>query len=187
VTLSASYKWQKREASVAAASNGATEALRKDCVMERISPMNRSGARNGLLALLIAATLAATGCAKSDTGSQSNAAPTAAATIAAAVATNDLMAKLPVYPGAASAASQELTVSGKHVQEHVYTTRDSFDKVYAWYQTALPPKSEISHDAAQSQESADFSMSGSAKQQTVSIVRTGGVEVTNITLTVTSE
>jgi len=97
------------------------------------------------------------------------------------------MAKLPVYPGAALAASNTGTISGKHVVLQVYTTRDPFDKVYAWYQGALPAHSETSHDTSQSQESALFTLSGGTKQQSVSILKTGGVEVVNITLTTTGE
>jgi hypothetical protein len=137
--------------------------------------------------LLFALTAVLTGCSKSDSGGQTNANPTAAQTVGVAVATNDLMAKLPVYPGAASAAIENTTVSGKHVQAHTYTTPDSFDKVYKWYQAALPAKSETSHDSSQNQSTAEFTMSGGTTQQNVSILRTGGVEVTNITLTVTKE
>jgi hypothetical protein len=137
--------------------------------------------------LIVVSTLIAIGCAKSDSGNQSNANPSAAPTVAAAVATNDLMAKLPVYPGATTAVSQNTVVSGKRVQTHVYTTLDSFDKVYKWYQAALPAKSETAHESSQSQDTAEFLLSGGTKQQSVSIVKTGGVEVTNITLTVTSE
>jgi hypothetical protein len=139
--------------------------------------------RAGALVLLIAWSLLASGCTKSDSGKQSGAAPTATA----AVATNDLMAKLPVYPSAAQAATQTATVSGKNVVSTVYTTRDPFDKVYAWYQNALPANSQTAHDTTQSQESADFTLSGGTTQQTVSILKTSGVEVTNITLTVTTQ
>jgi hypothetical protein len=51
----------------------------------------------------------------------------------------------------------------------------------------LPAKSETAHDSSQSQETAEFLLSGGTRQQSVSIVKSGGVEVTNITLTVTSE
>ena len=73
------------------------------------------------------------------------------------------------------------------MQQQIYTTPDSFDKVYKWYQAALPAKSETAHDISQSQESAVFTMSGGTTQQSVSILKTGGVEVINITLTVTKE
>jgi len=62
-----------------------------------------------------------------------------------------------------------------------------FDKAYAWYKAALPANSQTAHDTSQSQESAIFTLSGGATQQSVSILKTGGVEVTNIALTVTSE
>ncbi len=79
------------------------------------------------------------------------------------------------------------TISGKHVVLQVYTTRDSFDKVYTWYQGALPAHSETSHNTSQSQESAVFTLSGGTKQQSVSILKTGGVEVVNISLSTTGE
>ena len=102
-------------------------------------------------------------------------------------ATNDLMVKLPVYPGAALATSQTGTIAGKHVVAQAYTTRDPFDKVYKWYQAAMPAHSETSHDTSQSQESAVFTLTGGTKQQSVSILKTGGVEVVNISLTVTGQ
>jgi len=155
--------------------------------MSRRSQTDYFGAHGGLLVLLIAGSLVALGCAKSESGNQSRAVPSAAPMATGAAATNDLMAKLPVYPGAASAAAQTATVSGKHVVSQVYTTGDSFDQVYKWYQGALPAHSETSHETSQSQESAVFTLSGGTTQQSVSILKTGGVEVTNITLTVTGE
>lgn len=139
------------------------------------------------LVLLIACSLIAFGCAKSDSGKQSATAPSATPMAAATPAANDLMAKLPVYPGSALAASQAGTIAGKHVMVQQYTTRDPFDKVYKWYQAAMPAHSETSHDTSQSQESAVFTLTGGAKQQSVSVLKTGGVEVTNITLTLTGE
>lgn len=156
--------------------------------MSRRSQTDYSSARSGILVLLVVWSLVASGCAKSDSGNQSGAISSAAPTAAgagAAVATNDLMAKLPVYPGAKLAAAQRPTVAGKHVVSDVYTTPDSFDKVYKWYQSALPAKSETSHEESQTEDSAVFSLSGGTTQQSVSILKTGGVEVTNITLTVT--
>jgi hypothetical protein len=95
------------------------------------------------------------------------------------------MAKLPVYPGAASSALEQGIISGKKVESQVYTTSDSFDKVYKWYQAAMPAQSETSHEASQSQESAVFTVSSGTTQQSVSLLKTAGVEVINITLTVT--
>ncbi|HME81414.1 MAG TPA: hypothetical protein VKF82_05010 [Candidatus Eremiobacteraceae bacterium] len=139
-----------------------------------------------MLVTLIAWSLLASGCTKSDSGKQSSAVPSATPGTAATVATNDLMPKLPVYPGATAAtAPQTATVAGKQVVSQVYTTSDPFDKVYKWYQGALPAHSETSHDTSESQESAVFTLSGGAKQQTVSLLKTGGVEVVNITLTAT--
>jgi len=142
--------------------------------------------RSAMLVTLIAWSLLASGCTKSDSGKQSSAVPSATPGTAATVATNDLMPKLPVYPGATAAtAPQTATVAGKQVVSQVYTTSDPFDKVYKWYQGALPAHSETSHDTSESQESAVFTLSGGAKQQTVSLLKTGGVEVVNITLTAT--
>lgn len=143
--------------------------------------------RSYVVVLLIAWSLAVVGCAKSNSANQSSAAPSAAPTAAGAVAVNDLMVKLPVYPGAVpvNTTAETATIAGKQVVSQVYTTHDSFDKVYAWYQTALPAHSETAHETSQTQQSALFTLSGGAKQQTVSIVSTSGVEVVNITLTVT--
>jgi hypothetical protein len=139
-----------------------------------------------MLVLFVACSLVASGCAKSGSGNQSSASPSAATTVAAAT-TDNLMAKLPVYPGAALAMSNTGTIAGKHVVLQVYTTRDPFDKVYAWYQTAMPAHSQTAHDTAAMQESAVFTLSGGTKQQTVSILKTGGVEVVNISLATTGE
>ncbi len=156
--------------------------------MSRRSPTGHFAVRGGMLVLLIAWSLVALGCAKSDSGKQSSAVPSATPMTAGAAATNNLMTKLPVYPGATPAtAAQTGTIAGKHVVMQVYTTPDTFEKVYKWYQSALPAHSETSHDTSQSQESAVFTLSGGTKQQSVSILKTGGVEVVNITLTVTGE
>ena len=155
--------------------------------MSRRFPTDTFGVRASVLVLLIAWSLVTFGCAKNQKQSSESPSAAPAATVAAAPATDDLMAKLPVYPGAALAASNTGTISGKHVVLQVYTTRDPFDKVYAWYQGALPAHSETSHDTSQSQESALFTLSGGTKQQSVSILKTGGVEVVNITLTTTGE
>lgn len=140
-----------------------------------------------MLALVMVWSLAAVGCAKSDAGKQSSALSTTAPTAVSSSATGHLLAKLPVYPGAKLAAAQTPTVAGEHVVSNVYTTSDSFSKVYKWYQAALPAQSETSHEEAQTEESAEFTLSGGTKKQTVSILKTGGVEVTNITLTVTTK
>jgi hypothetical protein len=155
--------------------------------MSRRSPADYFGARGRVLVLLIAWSLLALGCAKSDSGKHASAIPSGAPTAAGAVATDNLMTKLPVYPGAVLAASPTATVPGKRVVSQVYTTPDPFDKVYKWYQAALPANSQTSHETSQSQESAEFTLSGGTTQQSVSILKTGGVEVTNITLTVTTE
>jgi hypothetical protein len=137
--------------------------------------------------LLIAYTAVVMGCSKNDSANQSSANPSATPTVAAGVATNDLMAKLPVYPGATLAVSQNTTVSGKHFQTHAYTTPDPFDKVYKRYQAALPANSKTSHESSSSQDAAVFVLTSGTTQQTVTVVRTGGVEVTNINLLVTNE
>lgn len=155
--------------------------------MSRRSPMDYFGARGCMLVLLVAWSVVAFGCAKGDSAKHSSLAASATPVAAGAGATNNLMTKLPVYPGAALATSNTGTISGKHAELQVYTTRDPFDKVYKWYQAALPATSQTAHDTSQSQESAVFTLSGGTKQQSVSILKTEGVEVTNITLTVTSE
>ncbi len=138
--------------------------------------------------VLVIAWLVASGCAKNNSGNQSSQGPSPASTAAAAAATNDLMATLPVYPGAAVATQPQTNViSGKHVVSQVYTTSDSFDKVHTWYQGALPAHSETSHETSTNEESAVFTLSGGTTQQTVSLLKTGGVEVVNITLTTTSQ
>ena len=156
-------------------------------MISRRSSAGYRGARGAVLVLLVASSLAAWGCTKGDSGKRSGAGPSAAPTATVAVATNDLVAKLPVYSGAALATTSTGTISGKHVALQVYTTKDPFDQVYKWYQNALPAHSETSHDTSQSQESAVFTLSGGTTQQSVSILKTEGVEVVNITLTVASQ
>jgi hypothetical protein len=156
--------------------------------------MNRSlravnfGAQGRAVILLIALSLVSAGCAKNDTANQTSTTSTGAPMSAATTATGStvLMTKLPVYPGATLAAAETPTVNGKHVVSDVYITKDPFDKVYAWYQNALPAHAETGHEKDQSQESADFMMAAGTTQQSVSILKTGGVEVTNITLAVTT-
>jgi hypothetical protein len=158
---------------------------REDVMMSRRSSASHVGAHANVLVFLLAWSLVASGCSKGGSANQSSATSSAAPTAAATVATNDLMAKLPVYPGASKATDSTGTVAGKRVVQQVWTTPDPFDKVYAWYQTALPANSQTAHDTTQMQESAVFTLSGGTTQQTVSILKTSGVEVTNITLTVT--
>ena len=158
--------------------------------MNRQSPSDQFGAHGRMLVLLIACTLVGTGCAKNDSANQSSAIPSSAPTTAGSSgtgATGELMTKLPVYPGASSTAPITAIVSGKHVVSQAYTTADSFDKVYKWYQAALPAHSETSHEASTSEDSALFTLSGGTTTQRVWILKTGGVEVTNINLTVTKE
>jgi hypothetical protein len=140
----------------------------------------------GVIVLLMSLSLVAFGCAKSDSAKQSSTAASAAPTVAAAGTTATVMPKLPVYPGASLATSNTGTISGKTATVQVYTTRDPFDKVYKWYQAAMPATAQVAHDTSQSQESAVFTLSGVSKQQSVSILKTGGVEVVNITLADTS-
>jgi hypothetical protein len=155
-------------------------------MMIRRSHALGNSARCGMLALLVALSLITASCAKNGSGDESTATSDSspmAATATPAVATNDLMAKLPIYPGAAHAAAQRPAGGPKQVTSDVYTTRDSFDKVYAWYQSALPAHSESSHETSQNEDLAVFTMSDGSTQQSVSILKTNGVEVTNITLT----
>jgi len=153
--------------------------------MNRRSQTHSLGARSGMLVLLIAGTLVTVGCAKNGSGNESSATSSAspmAAGAAATAATNDLMAKLPVYPGAALVASQRPTGGGDQLTSDAYTTRDSFDKVYKWYQSALPAHSETSHNVSQNEDLAVFTLSGGKTHQSVTILKTSGVEVTNIAL-----
>jgi hypothetical protein len=155
--------------------------------VSRRFPTDNFGVHASVLVLLIAWSLVTFGCAKNQKQSSESPSAAPAATVAAAPATDNLVAKLPVYPGAVLATSNTGTISGKHVALHLYTTRDPFDKVYTWYQAVLPAHSEASHNMSQSQESAVFTMSSGTKQQSVSILKTGGVEVVNITFTTTGE
>jgi hypothetical protein len=157
--------------------------------MSGLSPLSHIAARGSVAILMVACSLMGAGCAKSDTASQTSSTSTASSMAAATTATGAtvLMTKLPVYPGATLAAASTPTVNGKHVVSDVYTTKDSFDKVYAWYENALPGHAETGHEKDQGQESADFMMTAGTTQQSVSILKSGGVEVTNITLTVTTE
>ena len=140
--------------------------------------------RCGMLVLLIAWSGASMGCAKSGSGDESTASSDASPLSTPTVATNDLMAKLPIYPGASHAASQRPdSGAAKQVTSDVYTTHDSFDKVYTWYKSALPANSETTHQTSTNEDLALFTMSAGRTHQGVSILRTNGVAVTNITLT----
>ncbi len=76
-----------------------------------------------------------------------SAGPAAAGTPAADTNTGDT--GVPVYPGATSQASASYSggngASGSSVKAAVYTTTDSFDKVYAFYQKSLPNATEMMH------------------------------------------
>jgi hypothetical protein len=96
----------------------------------------------------VAATPGATTAASAEPGSSES--PSAQATAAASAAdTNAGSAGVPVYPGAASQAAASYSGgSGSNtssVKAAVYTTTDSFDKVYAFYQKSLPGAMEMMH------------------------------------------
>ena|ERR1022692_3637541 len=145
-------------------------------------------ARAGMLVLLIAWSLVTVGCAKNDSANEStpnsNGSPMAA-DAAATAPTNDLMAKLPIYPGATHAASTRPDPGVAQISSDLYETHDSFDKVYKWYQSRLPAHSETSQEHSQNEDLALFTLTAGKDHQSVSILKTGGVEVTNITLTTT--
>lgn len=145
-------------------------------------------ARGGMLALLLAWSLVASGCAKNGSADESSASSSGSSTAADATATaptNDLMAKLPIYPGATHAASSRPDPGAAKITADVYETHDSFDKVDKWYQSRLPAHSETSHEQTQTEDLAVFTLSAGRDQQSVSILKTVGVGVTNITLTTT--
>jgi hypothetical protein len=123
-----------------------------------------------LVFVLLSVTLATSGCSsKSDSNStdQSNAAATPAATAAASVEPESSESPsaepaaagtpaadanaggtgVPIYPGAASQAAASYNggsgSSAASVKAAVYTTTDSFDKVYAFYQKSLPGAMEM--------------------------------------------
>jgi hypothetical protein len=156
--------------------------------MYRRSQAGRSSVHGGMIVLCIALSLVSVGCAKNGSGDGSTASSDASPMVAATstVATNDLMAKLPVYPGSAHAASQKPEAgAARLVTSDLYTTRDSFDKVYRWYRSALPAHSETSRQTSQFENLAVFTMSAGRTHQGVSILKTNGVAVTNITITQT--
>jgi hypothetical protein len=117
--------------------------------------------------VLLSVTLATAACSSksaSNSSDQSNAAATSAATTAAsaepgsaepaaagtpAADTNAGGTAVPVYPGAASQASASYSggsgSNASSVKAAVYTTSDSFDKVYAFYQKSLPGAMEMMH------------------------------------------
>jgi hypothetical protein len=125
-----------------------------------------------LVFVLLSVTLATAACSSksaSNSSDQSNAAATSAATTAAsaepgssespssepamagtpAADTNEGGTGVPVYPGAASQASASYSggsgSNASSVKAAVYTTTDSFDKVYAFYQKSLPGAMEMMH------------------------------------------
>jgi hypothetical protein len=128
-----------------------------------------------LVFVLLGLTLATAACSNksaSNSSDQSNATATSAATAAAsaepaasdagsaqgaaagtpAADTNAGAVGVPVYPGAASQASASYSggngANGSSVKAAVYTTTDSFDKVYAFYQKSLPGAMEMMHTSA---------------------------------------
>jgi hypothetical protein len=125
-----------------------------------------------LVFVLLSVTLATAACSSksaSNSSDQSNAAATPAATTVAsaepgssespssepamagtpAAETNAGAPGVPVYPGAASQASASYSggsgANSASVKAAVYTTTDSFDKVYAFYQKSLPGAMEMMH------------------------------------------
>ncbi len=115
-----------------------------------------------LVFVLLSVTLATAACSSksaSNSSDQTNAAATSAATATAsaepagtgspAADTNAGGTGVPVYPGAASQASASYSggngANGSSVKAAVYTTTDSFDKVYAFYQKSLPNAMEMMH------------------------------------------
>jgi hypothetical protein len=115
-----------------------------------------------LVFVLLSVTLATAACSSksaSNASGQTSAAATSAATATAsaepveagspAAETNAGDTGVPVYPGAASQASASYSggngANGSSVKAAVYTTTDSFDKVYAFYQKSLPNAMEMMH------------------------------------------
>src|SRR5690242_14847910 len=56
--------------------------------------------------------------------------------------------QVPKYPGAVTQYSGTSSSMGQTARGTVATTDDSFDKVYAWYQSHLPAGSEKAHVTA---------------------------------------
>jgi hypothetical protein len=124
-----------------------------------------------LVFVLLSVTLATAACSSksaSNSSDQSNAGATPAATDSAsaqpessespsaeataagtpAADANAGDTGVPVYPGAASQAAASYSGGGSNapsVKAAVYTTTDSFDKVYAFYQKSLPNAMEMMH------------------------------------------
>ena len=147
------------------------------------------------LCLALAAALAA--CTKSaDTSSSGTATATAAASGAASAssapaaaatsalsfggATLDDKTKLPLYPGAKTASSG----AAANEAGTVLTTADSFDKVYGWYKSKLPPEAEKAKIDTGGVSSATFETDVTGGKGTVAVTSQGGH--TTISLVFTS-
>lgn len=93
---------------------------------------------------------------------------------------------LPVYPGAIPSEGGSLAATTKEGTAKVVTlqTKDSFDKVYAFYKAKMPAGTETSHMSAGGTSMAGFTIGSSTDKEhkTVSIAASG--DKVNITLVV---
>ena len=92
---------------------------------------------------------------------------------------------LPIYPGAD--ASQNAGWSGQSKEGSgamaVMTTKDSFDKVYAWYKSQMPAGSEKMHMTGESGSSAVFQVGKEGDKEQKAVTITGEKDTTTIMLT----
>lgn len=136
----------------------------------------------------LVASLVMTGCSKNTSGQSTTPATTAPATTAPATAAPALMAQLPIYPGA----TQQVKGSSGGVgagssSGQILRTPDQFSKVYEWYQSKMPARSEKSHISIAGVETALFVLTSGNKHQTVTITRTAADPDTLITLAQASQ
>ena len=137
------------------------------------------------ISLVIAVALALTACSSkssnnsssSDQSSMSSSSASPAesgASPAASEAATSPADQIPMYPGATTQSSGTSSNMGQSAEGTVMMTDDSFDKVYAWYQSHMPAGSEKTHVTAPVQN-AVFTAGNSPQDQTsVSITATGG-------------
>ena len=93
---------------------------------------------------------------------------------------------LPVYPGAIASEGGSLAATTKEGTAKVVTlqTKDSFDKVYAFYKAKMPAGTETSHMTAGGTSMAAFTMGSSTDKEHKSVSITATGDKVSITLVV---
>ena len=90
---------------------------------------------------------------------------------------------IPVYPGATSTEGGMAGTTAQGTGEIVaLTTTDSFDKVYAWYQSHMPAGSQTMHMSGSASSIASFRMGKDTDKEQRSVMITAEKDKTSILL-----